>query len=411
MCAVALLLVGVPRLGFAQVLRVEGVPPWLAVPAQKSLEAVWREIPSSQERDVRLRLLEVVASRLFQGYRLERPQLQETGRSASEEWTLTLRAVAPCPRWVVELRPGDWSEPVASWILADLSGLAEQVERGLEGVPPEAFSWGDQAFFGWVSGLLSPLLPGWRASPEVRREGDRVKLILHLRPEPPLVLALTPRISSSSLPTLLHSELKEDLIRGLSPFVGVPVPYFRKHREEAESWAGGLFEDSNLARRARITTEAHAVPAQIATVDVRLESRRYTVWAWAAAYSGTEDRSTEVGLHVGRRVQLFPRWDMEGYGEWVVEGVRGDLESRWGLRWSPWGDVWLGGERVYPGGAWWGRFQVDPRLHKPYVWARFSEDGETQGALGWRLTEYLSLELHYDSRDGDPWSLRTIGNL
>ena len=406
MCAAALLLVGTPGGCLAQSLRVEGIPEWLALPARKSLEAVWREIPQDQPASARFRLLSVVASRLFQGYRLEREEGEGT-----EELRLRLVSLGAPRPWRVEMRPGTWEEPVARWVSGDLEGLGEILAAGLEGVPPEAFAWGDQAFDAWVADLLAPRLPGWRATREVRPSEEGTLLVLHLRPEPPLMLALTPRISSSSLPTLLHSELREDLLRGYSSFVGVPVPYFRKHQKEAEAWGGDLLQGSNLVQKALATPEVKVKGDQIATVDVRLESRRYTVWAWAAAYSGTGDRSTEVGLHVGRRVQILPRWDMEGYGEWVVEGVHGAVESRWGLRWSPWGDVWLGAERVYPGGSWWGRFQVDPRLHKPYVWARFGEGGQTQTALGWRLSEYLSLELHYDSRDEDPWSLRAIGNL
>jgi hypothetical protein len=45
------------------------------------------------------------------------------------------------------------------------------------------------------------------------------------------------------------------------------------------------------------------------------------------------------------------------------------------------GDVWLGGERGLPGGAWWGRFQVI-RAPQALRLARFSEDGETSGPWG-----------------------------
>ena len=171
MCAAALLLVGTPGGCFAQSLRVEGVPEWLTLPARKSLEAVWREIPQDQPASARFRLLSVVASRLFQGYRLER----EAGEGTEE---LRLRLVslnAPRP-WRVEVRPGIWEEPVARWVSEDLEGLGETLAAGLEGVPPEAFAWGDQAFDAWVADLLTPRLPGWRATREVRpsERGDSV---------------------------------------------------------------------------------------------------------------------------------------------------------------------------------------------------------------------------------------------
>jgi hypothetical protein len=42
---------------------------------------------------------------------------------------------------------------------------------------------------------------------------------------------------------------------------------------------------------------------------------------------------------------------------------------------------------------------------------RFSEERDTNAALGLRVTDYLSIEAHYDSRDGDPWNIRALVNL
>jgi hypothetical protein len=118
-----------------------------------------------------------------------------------------------------------------------------------------------------------------------------------------------------------------------------------------------------------------------------------------------------VGLHVGRRATLFPRFEVELYGEWIAQVDDGSLEGRYGLRWSPWGDVWLGVEWVHPEDALWGRFMAGGRIRRPYIWLRLSEEGEANAAGGYRLNEHISLELHYDERDEDPWSVRAVGNL
>ena len=39
------------------------------------------------------------------------------------------------------------------------------------------------------------------------------------------------------------------------------------------------------------------------------------------------------------------------------------------------------------------------------------EDGEYNAAIGYKATEYISLELHYDTRDEDSLGLRLIGTF
>ena len=151
--------------------------------------------------------------------------------------------------------------------------------------------------------------------------------------------------------------------------------------------------------------------ASVSHLNVNVESKSYNVGAWAAVYAGTSDKTAEVGFHLGKIVQLMPRWDMEFYGEGIIELQNWNTEGRLGLRWSPWGDVWLGGEWSSKDEMWWGRLNIDQRLHKPYFWLRVREDGEINTALGWKATSYISFELHYDSRDEDTVSLRMLGNL
>lgn len=146
-------------------------------------------------------------------------------------------------------------------------------------------------------------------------------------------------------------------------------------------------------------------------MKVNVESRHYTIGAWAALYAGTRDRTGEFGVHLGRKIKIFSRWSMEVYGEGILELQDWDPEGRLGLRWSPWGDVWIGGEWSSKDSMWWGRINIEPRMHKPYVWFRWREDGEYNAAIGYKATEYISLELHYDTRDEDSLGLRLIGNL
>ena len=160
------------------------------------------------------------------------------------------------------------------------------------------------------------------------------------------------------------------------------------------------------------SAEASFQASQISNMNVRIESRNYTIAAWATIYAGTSDKSAELGLHLGRKVEIIRDLDMEAYAEGIL-GLRDwDIDGRFGLRWRPMvRNLWLGGEWDTEDEMWWGKLSLDAELHKPYAWIRLREDGVFNGALGWRATEYISFEVEYDERDEDRWSLKMIGNL
>ncbi len=60
---------------------------------------------------------------------------------------------------------------------------------------------------------------------------------------------------------------------------------------------------------------------------------------------------------------------------------------------------------------WWGRINIEPRIHKPYAWFRWREDGEYNAAIGYKAIEYISFELTTTPGTRDSLGLRMIGNL
>jgi hypothetical protein len=131
-----------------------------------------------------------------------------------------------------------------------------------------------------------------------------------------------------------------------------------------------------------------------------------------AVYAGAEEKYPEAGLHFGRRVRPLSGWDAELFTELIVSLDDWNLETRLGMRWAPWRGLWVGAEWSSDGDVWWAQAMYEPRrLRRPYAWARYSEDDDTNAALGLRINDYLSIELHYDSRDEDPWNVRALVNL
>jgi len=394
----------VPQESFGAV-RVIGVPLWLRSTAERSLEAVWQELrsrPGSPQEH--LEILGLVAGRLFAGYGV---------KSASGEGdpvVVLIPAVAP-PRWSLRLEGPALSGPPGEWLSSDVRRTEKALAPLLDEVPVEALGWGDGALRKVLQETGEQELPGWELAPLVQLSGGQAELRVRLLPSPPLVLALAPSLRSTSLPLMLKKDLTEALLKNLAPIHGLPVAWVRHHQEEAERWAGDILEDRNTVQNTRASVAVRMKPKEIAPVDVRVESRTYVLQAWMAAYAGSDALYPEVGIHLGRRASLWSRGEVELYGEWIAKVHDFGLESRWGVRTSPVGDLWLGVEVVWPGETVWGRLWLENDARRAYAWWRLSRDGDNQGSVGWHLTDHISLELHYDDRVPDQLILRAVGTL
>lgn len=102
---------------------------------------------------------------------------------------------------------------------------------------------------------------------------------------------------------------------------------------------------------------------------------------------------------------------MEAYGEWLLLANDFTLESRWGLRWSPWKNIMAGVERAFPGNVTWYRLWIDGGVKAPYLWWRVDEDGHHNLGAGYRINPRVSLEIHYDGRDEDKISIKALSDL
>lgn len=384
---------------------VYGMPMWLADIAERSLTAVLQNIPKSQSPSSVERAMRVVSDRIFTGYRVTAASLDDG------DLRVIFEPRSALPDWELEIQYPQLSEPVSGWFASDIAKVDPAINSLVKDLPIEALSWCDEGLRDTINDALKPVLPGWRPGLVVHTEDKRAVLRISFNPELPLILAITPTFSSTSLPNIIYDELKDDLLEQVSVFIGLPVEWANLHAEEINTWIAEVLSDKTLVKNTKSKAAVTLSPAPISRANVRVESSRYTIWGWSAVYAGTTDRSAELGLHLGRKAQLFPHSDMELYGEVIIGLQEGNLEGRLGARWMVWGDVWLGGEYSTKDERWWGRFSIDPRLRKPYAWLRVRDDGEVNTALGWKATEFISFEVHYDSRDSDSWSLRIIGNL
>lgn len=384
--------------------EINGLPQWQAALAKQSLDAVHEGIPKEQAPSYQAEIMKTVASRIFAGYDVETSALKNgmilVGFSAQHK-----------KPWTVDVKIPQLQSPALEWFTEDVKPLKPNIEAMLDGVPLESIAWSDKALQDNINAIAAEMLPGWDLSLLMTAKEDVCEISVSFAPKMPMILAVDPAPVSNSLPMVFHGELRNRLMGESAAFIGLPVAWTAKHSEDINLWAENYVNEQPITKRSAASANVSFSPSQISQLNVRVESSVYTIGAWAAIYAGTSDHSAELGLHLGRKVELFSDVPMEAYAEARLGLQDWDLSCRFGLRFRPLRDFWLGGEWDTDGDMWWARLTMDPQLHKPYFWVRVSEYGDFNGAVGWRATENISFEVEYDARDEDRWSLKMLGNL
>ena len=402
---VAATLLMFPGRASAYCVEAEGVPKWLALIVERSILAVAERLPESQSDQNAEKVIKVISGKLFEGYKIDSVNIH------SGLIIINLSSEKNDEKWKVEVGTPQIQDPPLQWIKSDIETIEKPIAELIRGIPIKALNWCDAGLKDEIIKIMDPVLSGWKPTLMVYSEKEEFIMKISLTPELPLVLAINPTLTSNSLPTLLHEDLREDLLQRSFPFIGLPVMWAKKHENEINVWTETFLQTRGIVERTSAEPKASFSAGQVSQMKVNVESRHYTISAWAALYAGTRDKTGELGIHLGRKLKTFSRWNTELYGEGIIELRDWDPEFRFGLRWSPLGDVWIGGEWSTTDSQWWGRINIEPRMHKPYAWFRWREDGEYNAAIGYKATEYISFELHYDSRDEDSIGLRMLGNL
>lgn len=386
-------------------MTVDGLPDWLESHVLRGLEAVWREIPDGPER---FDTLALVARRLFAGYRVT----VLPGRAEAPAEPRVVFAVQEAPPWGVTTVLPELRAPVSSWFARDGAGMDGEIGLLMDGLPTDALSWADSALHEQVETIVNRRLPGWDFALLVRLENGQGVLQVSFRPRQPLVLAVTPSIFSSTLPVMFQSDLTAKLMSGLSPIIGLPVSWIAAHRRDVELLAQEFLEDRNAVSNTRSRVEVGFVPDQVSRVDATVNSERLIFQLWLAAYAGIEGRYPEAGLLLGWNTRQFSGVDLVLYSETIMDLGEYGLTTRLGGNLPLWKNFRVGLEVEWPEQEMWYRaWWSSNRIRRPYAWWRYSSEYGHNAALGYRVNEHISIEIHYDNRYEDKIGLRGILQL
>lgn len=386
---------------------VTGVAEWVRPTIAGPMEAVWEELEQGDATGREEGTLRIVAERLFPGLSIKGISI-----SGGNLFLDVAFQDPPAGGWLVAIERPELIPELAGLFDDDLGDARRMLEDMISPVPAGSLSWTGQAFQKESWRILSERVPGW--SPSLlflQRNDGGLSVSVRFHALPPVVIAYTPRISSRTLPRILQSEITDDALEVLAPFIGLPGDWFVLHERVIEGMVAEALESKWATRDMMGRVSVGITPERIAPVEIKVESDRYTLQAWAAVHLGSDERHPEINVHIGRMTSPIRGWDLEIYGEFVATTNDLGLESRWGARWSAWPDIWVGAEIAYPGEDVWFRVWLDEILPRVYLWGRLNGEGDSVAGLGWRFGGYLAWELYFDSRDEDRISVRLVGNL
>lgn len=383
--------------------EVSGLPDWLAPAVGRSISAVWSEIPDSPGID-RVHTLSVVAERLFAGY--------DADISLADGGALIRFTPRDTVKWEAELQLPELRGKAAEWFSHDVSGLDSEISSLLSGLPVDALSWADGALRDRIEHIVMDRLPGWGFAVRVSVGDNSGLLTLSFRPETPLVLAAVPSLHSRTIPVMFQSDLEAKLLTGLSLLIGLPVDWTELHRKDIEVLAREFLEDRNSVGNMRAEVSVSFTPGTISNADIGVESDRFMFSVWISAYAGFKGRYPEAGAFFGWNMRNVTGFDIELYDEIIIDLDDFGLVNRAGLRFPLFGGIWLGAEAEWPEGYVYGRLLWDSYMvRRPYLWWRWNPDTGHEGALGYRVSDHISVELYYDGREDSRMGIRGLLSL
>jgi hypothetical protein len=257
-------------------------------------------------------------------------------------------------------------------------------------------------------------LPGWDFSLLVKLDAGGDVLQVSFQSRQPLVLAVTPSVFSSTLPVMFQSDLTAKLLPGLSPIIGTPVAWIARHRGDVEFFAKELLEDRNAVSNTRSEVGVDFLPDQVSKVNAVVNSESLIFQIRLTALAGVEGRYPEAEVLAGWNTRRATGVDLELYSETIVDVGNFGLTNRLGFRFPLTrrpraGMLRAGVEMEWPSqDAWYRVWWDSQKLRRPYVWWRYNSEYGHNAALGYRLDEHISIEIHYDGRYKDTIGLRGI---
>lgn len=288
----------------------------------------------------------------------------------------------------------------------DLDEVDRVFVEGMSGLPVAASDWTNGVLKKSLNAYMAERLPEFRADFDVET-GPETKVSLTVYPRLPVVRTVDLSMRSSTIPNFTLLNHRERMQENVNTLIGVPVAFVERHAEELERAFAESLDTLPDFRALELRTVVSMKTGRDMSVMSRSDTKRYIIRleGWAdISRRHAEDHETVFRFHAGKRfsprdefflqTDFAPqavKWSWElGYARHLFD------ETRFIVRYDMKDGKFILSAEQELGRRWLLRYE--------YRWT----DQRGEGALRYRLHDFLGLEYVVDNKDN--W-LRVIGNF
>ena len=309
---------------------------------------------------------------------------------------------ADCIQHVAVTTQVDGMPPeVESLVRQDLAGVEQAFDEALLGLPIAAADWTNGVLKREVQAYLEAHLPEFRADFDVTADEDAA-VTLTVYPRLPVVRTVDLSMRSNTMPNMLLLSHRELMKERADLLVGVPVAFTERHRAAFEQMLADAVDGQPDFRALRMKTTVTLSTGERAAVMARSDSALYRLRLIGWLDIGRTESKTHSNeddliarLYAGRQVSAVDELYV------LTDVAPQNVDWRFQLGWQR--DLGYG---TFAG------LRYDFKDHRPvydFGWhfapgwlLRYEyhdEERRGEGALRYRLHDFLSVELARDTED------------
>ena len=390
----------------------EQLPPLVQQRMQESVRIISEQVlldqPVRNAYPQQAELIREVFDKVLVGYTVQRVTVTVVPSGTAEVRVSLLPWADTIPRVRVVTAVEGMPPLVEKLVRQDISGVDTVFQEALVGLPVAATDWTNGVLKRQLRAYLAAHLPEFRGDFDLMPQKDgTMQVQLTVFPRLPVVRTVDLSMRSDTVPNFTLLSHRELVQQRADELVGVPVAFVARHQSVFAASIAQALDSLPDSRQFQLHTEVQITPAEQLQVMSRSNTRNFRLRLTGWLDTGRKDNDNHdlmFRLRGGRMLSqrdellalldVYPQnmdWDWQlGWRHSISSKGRADL--RYDMR----------GKRFLVA------MQQDflQRCWLRYEYRWLTDTGEV--ALGYKLHDFLSLELLHDKDDS--W-LRVIGNF
>ncbi len=296
---------------------------------------------------------------------------------------------------------GNLSPTAKALVAQDLADISEDVHRLFVGLPVDSLDWVGGISETILRDRLAARLPEFTVTVEHEAKPD-THIAMYLIPKGDIIRNGEAVVRGGSLPRLLLTDATRAVEAVLPEYVGLPVDFVRRHRDEVTQQLLAVARKRAFIQQYAVFLQGDLEVDRTLRLVLHAQTDKWNIEGQVRIDAGRERDSASLRGMVARRIGSHDAVFTESV---LYPGtVTWDWHVGWWHEFGPHVTAGVQYELTDGVGAWLWRWQLHPQW---YLRGVHPHNGTShEWAVGYRPREYIGME--YVHTDADQW-LRLIG--